>query len=90
MLNIGILGCGRIGRVQAPTIKGMDDARVVAVADAVPAAAEALASDIGAQVRDAQAILTSDDIDAVLIGTPTDTHFDLIHGGAQAGKAIFC
>jgi len=26
----------------------------------------------------------------VVIGTPTDTHFDLIHKAAQAGKAIFC
>jgi myo-inositol 2-dehydrogenase/D-chiro-inositol 1-dehydrogenase len=26
----------------------------------------------------------------VVIGTPTDTHFDLIHGAARAGKAIFC
>ena len=37
-----------------------------------------------------RAILEAPDIDAVVIGTPTDTHFDLIQGAARAGKAIFC
>lgn len=90
MLRIGLLGCGRIGQVHARSIKALDDARVVAVADALPAAAAALAADAGAEVRDATAILTATDIDAVVIGTPTDTHFDLIRGAAAAGKAIFC
>jgi len=90
MLRIGLLGCGRIGQVHARTIKGMDEARVQAVADAVPEAAERLAEDLGADMRSAEAILEAQDIDAVVIGTPTDTHFDLIQGAARAGKAIFC
>ncbi|MEL6736706.1 MAG: Gfo/Idh/MocA family oxidoreductase, partial [Pseudomonadota bacterium] len=90
MLNIGILGCGRIGIVHAQTIKSLETAKVVAVADAMPAAAQSLADQTGAEVRDADAILQSDDIDAVVIGTPTDTHFDLINKAAHAGKAIFC
>ena len=36
------------------------------------------------------AIALSDDIDAVLICTPTDTHADLIEKFSRAGKAIFC
>ncbi|MEM8851450.1 MAG: inositol 2-dehydrogenase [Pseudomonadota bacterium] len=90
MLRIGILGCGRIGQVHARSLKAMDDACVVAVADAVPEAAAAVATASGAQVRDADDILAADDVDAVIIGTPTDTHFDLIAGAARAGKAIFC
>jgi myo-inositol 2-dehydrogenase/D-chiro-inositol 1-dehydrogenase len=90
MLRIGLLGCGRIGQVHARTIKGMDDARVVAVSDAMPEAADRLAAEVGAEVRTSEAILGAQDIDAVVIGTPTDTHFDLIHGAARAGKAIFC
>jgi len=90
MLRIGLLGCGRIGQVHARTIKGMDEARVQAVADAVPEAAERLAEDLGAEMRSAEVILEAPDIDAVVIGTPTDTHFDLIQGAARAGKAIFC
>ena len=90
MLRIGLLGCGRIGQVHARTIKAVDDARVVAVADAMPDAADQLAQDVAAEVRQPDAILGAQDIDAVVIGTPTDTHFDLIHRAARAGKAIFC
>ncbi len=90
MLRIGLLGCGRIGQVHGRTIKGMDNARVVAVADAMPEAADQLAQEVGAEVRSSDAILEAADIDAVVIGTPTDTHFDLIQGAARAGKAIFC
>lgn len=90
MVNIGILGCGRIGQVHGLSIRALDQARVVAVADALPAAAETLATTLGAEVRSAEAIIASADIDGVVIGTPTDTHFDLIHAAARAGKAIFC
>ncbi len=90
MIRIGLLGCGRIGQVHARAIKDIVDAQVVAVADALPAAAETLAHTTGATVRSADQIIASDDIDAVVIGTPTTTHYDLIHACARAGKAIFC
>ena len=90
MLRIGLLGCGRIGQVHARTIKGLDEAKVVAVADAMPAAAQALAASLGAEVRDANAILSATDIDAVIIGTPTSVHFEQIQAAAEGSKAIFC
>ncbi len=90
MLRIGILGCGRIGQVHARSIRALDDARVTAVADALPAAAQALAARAGAEMRDVDAILSADDVDAVIIGTPTDSHFGQIMGAAKSGKAIFC
>ncbi|WP_299831271.1 inositol 2-dehydrogenase [uncultured Roseobacter sp.] len=90
MLNIGLLGCGRIGVVHAGSIARIEGARVAAVSDAVPAAADALAAKTGAQVLDSAALIASPEVDAVVIGTPTDTHYDLIHAAAKAGKAIFC
>jgi len=90
MLRIGLLGCGRIGQVHARSVKGIATAQIVAVADAFEAAAAALAATTGAEVRSAEALIASDDIDAVVIGTPTNTHYDLIHAAAKAGKAIFC
>ena len=89
-LKIGLLGCGRIGQVHARSIKALDGAQVVAVADALPDAARALAQSCAAEVRDVDAILAATDIDAVVIGTPTDSHFDQIMAAAKAGKAIFC
>lgn len=90
MIRIGLLGCGRIGQVHARAIKDLPDATVVAVSDAMAPAAEALAARTGADVRATDAIIASDDIDAVVIGTPTTTHYDLIHAAAAHGKAIFC
>ncbi|PWK62328.1 inositol 2-dehydrogenase [Roseicyclus mahoneyensis] len=90
MLRIGLLGCGRIGQVHARAIKATEGATVMAVADALPEAADALAATTGAEVRSVDAILTATDIDAVVIGTPTDSHFDQIMGAAANGKAIFC
>ena len=90
MVNIGILGCGRIGQVHGATLRTMPQARVVAVADAMPDAAKALAATLDARVMDAMDLIRSDDVDAVIIGTPTTTHYDLIHAAAAAGKAIFC
>ncbi|WP_417806684.1 inositol 2-dehydrogenase [Thioclava sp.] len=90
MLNIGILGCGRIGQVHARSIRQIEGARIAAVADAFPEPAAALAARSEARVMGSMEMIESKDVDAVVIGTPTDTHYDLIHAAAAAGKAIFC
>ena len=89
-LRLGLLGAGRIGRVHAGAIAATPGAKLVAVADAFPKAAEALAASSGAEVRSVDAIMNSADIDAVLITTPTDLHAGMIEQAAKAGKAIFC
>ena len=87
MINIALLGCGRIGQVHANSLLGIDGARVAAVCDAVPAAADALAERTGAKVMDTDAILADADIDAVVIGTPTTTHYDLKWSGKFGQRA---
>jgi myo-inositol 2-dehydrogenase/D-chiro-inositol 1-dehydrogenase len=90
MLKFGLLGAGRIGKVHAKAITGDAHARLVAVADAAPAAAQAIAGQYGCDVRSIQEIEAAQDIDAVVICTPTDTHADLIERFVKAGKAVFC
>lgn len=90
MLKLGILGSGRIGQVHAANAVLDPAVQLVAVADAIPAAAQALSDKTGAAARTVEEIIASDDIDAIIIGTPTTTHYDLIHAAAAAGKAIFC
>jgi myo-inositol 2-dehydrogenase / D-chiro-inositol 1-dehydrogenase len=90
MLRVGLLGAGRIGRIHGGNVAAHPRARLAALADAAPEAAQALAAATGAQLRSVEAILAADDIDAVLICTPTDTHADLIEAAGRAGKAIFC
>lgn len=89
-IRFGLLGAGRIGKVHAKAVTGNPSARLVAVSDAMPAAAEALAGQYGCEVRSIAAMAASADIDAVVICTPTDTHADLIEQFVKAGKAVFC
>ena len=89
-IKFGLLGAGRIGKVHAKAVTGDTQARLVAVADAMPAAAQAIADQNGCEVRTIEAICAAKDIDAVVICTPTDTHADLIEAFVKAGKAVFC
>jgi len=90
MLTFALFGAGRIGRLHAANIDSHPDARLAAVADAVPAAAEDLAARFDTVVASVEEALASPAIDAVLIATSTDTHAPLIEAAAAAGKAILC
>ena len=90
MIRIGLLGAGRIGQVHARAVSSVPTAQLVAIADPMSEAAEAVRNTYGCDIRTIEQILVSDDIDAVIICTPTDTHADLIEQFARAGKAIFC
>ena len=89
-VNFAILGAGRIGRVHASAVASVPGAHLVAIADPMPAAAQAIKEAYGCDIRTIEAILGSADVDAVVICTPTDTHADLIEAFSRAGKAVFC
>ncbi|WP_305987674.1 inositol 2-dehydrogenase [Roseibium sp. MMSF_3544] len=89
-VNVAVLGAGRIGKVHAKAIDATDGANLVAVVDAFEEAASALAKEHDARVDTIDAIAGAEDVDAVIICTPTDMHADLIEQFARAGKAIFC
>jgi myo-inositol 2-dehydrogenase/D-chiro-inositol 1-dehydrogenase len=89
-LRFGILGAGRIGKVHARAIASTPGATLVAVADPVAEAARAISHDFGASIRTIDEIERAEDIDAVVICTPTDTHAELIERFARRGKAVFC
>ena len=89
-LNFALLGAGRIGKVHAKAIAANSDAKLVAVADAMPEAAKALATEYGCAVKSIDEIEKDKFIAGVIVCTPTNTHADLIEKFARAGKAIFC
>ena len=89
-IRFGVLGAGRIGQVHAEAVATVRGATLVAIADPVQAAAEAVEARHGCAIRTIDEIAASSDIDAVVICTPTDTHADLIEQFAKAGKAVFC
>jgi len=90
MLNVGLLGAGRIAGVHATAITAHPGSRLAAVSDINAEAAAKLAAAYGAEARTTDAILSDPKIDAVLIATSTDTHSDLIERATAAGKAVLC
>lgn len=89
-VKFAVLGAGRIGQVHASTIAMVPGAELVAVADALPEAAAAVTQAHGGAVKSIEEIAADPAVDAVVIGTPTDTHADLIEQFVRAGKAVFC
>jgi myo-inositol 2-dehydrogenase/D-chiro-inositol 1-dehydrogenase len=89
-IRFAILGAGRIGLVHAQAIASNPQAKLVAVADPFEKSANQLIATYGGEIRSIPQISESEDIDAVLICTPTNTHADLIENFARAGKAMFC
>ncbi|MDA7424829.1 inositol 2-dehydrogenase [Thalassococcus lentus] len=90
MLNVGLLGAGRIALVHAKAIATDPNSKLVAVSDFVPEAAQNLADAHGCAVGTNETIIADPNIDAILIATPTDTHSDLIEAATAAGKAVLC
>ena len=90
MTSIALLGAGRIGQVHARAVSSVPKVKLVTVADPIGANAQLVQDQYGCDIRNIDQILVSDDVDGVIICTPTDTHADLIEKFAQAGKAVFC
>lgn len=89
-IRFAILGAGRIGQVHARAVAGNDNATLAAVFDPVAAAASQISDQYGAALRSVDEIAAADDIDAVVLCTPTDLHAAQIEQFARAGKAVFC
>ena len=89
-IKFGLLGAGRIGQTHAKAVASNEGALIAAVADPIEAAAKSIADQYNADINTIDEIAARDDIDAVIICTPTDMHADQIEQFARAGKAIFC
>ena len=93
LLNVGIIGAGRIGKVHAATVAyRTPGARLLAVADVNLAAAQDLADKhcIPEATDDYRKVLANPEIQAVFICSGTDTHARFTEEAARAGKHIFC
>ncbi|MCV6574729.1 MAG: inositol 2-dehydrogenase [Cohaesibacter sp.] len=90
MIRIGLLGAGRIGQTHARAVAALDNVEITAVFDPVDEAAAFVTALTGARQASVSDIMHDEQIDAVIIATPTDLHAEQIEQAAQAGKAIFC
>jgi myo-inositol 2-dehydrogenase/D-chiro-inositol 1-dehydrogenase len=88
--HVAVFGAGRIGRIHAGNLAALPGVSLRFVCDPVAESAANLAQQLGATVSTPDAVLADKSIDVVAIASPTDTHSDLIHRAAAAGKHIFC
>lgn len=91
MVNFGVIGYGYWGPNIVRNLDAVEGARVLTVADSLPAArARAQKANHGIHVTaDTSAVISSPEIDAVAIITPVWTHFELAKAALENGKHIF-
>ena len=91
MVGIAVLGAGRIGKIHAANVAASKFATLVVVADPFADAAASLADELGTQaMTDCEAAIDRADVDAIVIGTPTHTHINLMLRAVRHGKAVLC
>ena len=90
--RVALVGAGRIARLHAENAAArVPLLRLVAVADPAPGAAAALASELGCEAtEDWRELLARDDVEALLVCSPSRLHPEQIVAAARAGKHVFC
>ena len=90
MIDIAVIGAGRIGQIHATNLHQHPDAKLRCIIDVSAAAAKALADRCETEIGTLDAMLDDTSIGAVVIASSTDTHAELVTACANAGKQIFC
>ena len=90
-IRFALVGAGLMGRFHGRTLASIVGGRLVVVVDADLAAAAAVARWApGARATVDVEAAYGDDVDAVVVATPAQTHAPIIEAAARAGKAVFC
>ena len=88
-LRIGLLGLGRAGNFHLQSLRQMDTAVVQCVCDTVVEKAQTVASHHNCAATDSpDELIERSDVDAIIVATPTDWHYDLVQKGLRAQKPV--
>ncbi len=93
IVNIGIIGCGGIANGKhMPSLKKIDNVRMIAFCDVIPERAEKAAREYGvpgAKVyTDYRELLKNPDVEVVHVLTPNREHADISIDALYAGKHV--
>lgn len=94
-LKIGVVGCGRIGKLHIDNLKNaIADTEVIAVADPMMDQSGARewceSRGIASISTDYMDVINNKEVDAVFVCSSTDTHSEISLAAANAGKHVFC
>jgi predicted dehydrogenase len=90
-MNVGVIGCGYWGPNLIRNFNAMDDVRVVAVSDKRKERLDFIGRQfpsIKILTTDADEVLRSTEVDAIVIATPVSTHFSLGMEALENGKHL--
>lgn len=92
-MGVGVIGCGFVGRgAHVPAVASMENAQLVAVADADEARLNKVTKKYGVQsgYPDYKELLEDAEVDAVVIALPTSMHAKASIAAMKAGKHVLC
>ncbi|WP_334173139.1 inositol 2-dehydrogenase [Sinomonas sp.] len=90
-LRVALFGSGRIGQVHARNIAAHPGLDLAVIADPFLEGASRLADATGTTaVQSAEEAFSTPGLDAVVIGSPTNTHVQLIESAVGHGLAVLC
>ena len=89
--RIGLVGCGNIAGTWVGAVDQHDECQITLTYDLLSEAAAKRAEEAGARAADSMdEILEADDVDLVIVATPTGSHPELTEQVAAAGKHVLC
>ena len=89
MTNYGIVGTGYFGADLARSLEKIKDAKVIAVFD--PENGEKVAKELEAEnCSTLEQLVTREDVDCVIVATPSNLHREPVLLAAKNGKHVFC
>ena len=92
MINIGVIGCGQWGPNHIRNFSYSAESRVLACSDLSSERLRAMKETFQGihATKNYREILTHPRIDAVVVSTPTSTHYRLVKESLLAGKDVLC
>ncbi|MFV0444289.1 MAG: Gfo/Idh/MocA family protein [Planctomycetaceae bacterium] len=91
--RIGLLGCGRMGRVHAERLRDTGRVDITAIYDTAPAAAQLLQQQLAPGAHQAATdteLLQFPELDGVVICSPTHLHVPQVELAVKAGLHVLC
>src|SRR5947209_3675898 len=86
---MGLIGCGKVGRIHAAALRSLPDVEFVAACDSSRERAEHFAAEYGVRpFTDVPTVLREAGVEAVVIGTPHPLHAEPAVAAAEAGVHV--
>ncbi|MCI8993092.1 MAG: Gfo/Idh/MocA family oxidoreductase [Eubacterium sp.] len=92
-VKVCLIGCGRAGMIHAKSYAGnVKNAELAALCDPVAENLKSAQEEVEVPYiyTDYKEVMKNDEIDAVIVVTPTKFHHEIVLAAANAGKHVFC